>query len=62
MPVKQVLQNDAPATARQYDVMPDGRLLGKVSADQSTTRTPTTSQIHVVLNWTEELKQLVPVK
>jgi hypothetical protein len=62
MPVKQVLQNDAPASPRQYDVMPDGRLLGKLSADQSTTGTEFTSRIHVVLNWFEELKQLVPVK
>jgi hypothetical protein len=62
MPVKQVLQNDAPASPRQYDVMPDGRLLGKLSADQSTTGTPITSQINFVLNWFEELKQRVPVK
>jgi hypothetical protein len=61
MPVKQVLQNVGPAIPRQYDVMPDGRLLGRMPVDQSTTGTPITPQIHVVLNWFEELKQRVPV-
>ena len=41
---------------RNYDVMPDGRILGVVSAGQGESRS-TTTQIQVVLNWFEELKQ-----
>jgi len=64
MPVKQVLLNVAPATPRQYDVMPDGRLLGKLPADQSTSGTSIASQaqMQVILNWFSELQQRVPVK
>jgi hypothetical protein len=47
-----------PGSMRPADVAPDGRVLGRIpgkpgSSDNST--------IHVVLNWFEELKQLVPV-
>jgi len=45
-----------PTAPRPYDVAPDGRLLmikgGETQAPES--------QIHVVLNWFEELKRLVP--
>jgi Tol biopolymer transport system component len=58
--IKQVLQNYPPGSPRQYDVMPDGRLLGQVPDNSSTTGSP--SQIHVVLNWFEELKQRVPAQ
>ena len=44
---------------RNYDVMPDGRILGIVSAGQ-TQSAEFTSQIQVVLNWFEELKARVP--
>jgi hypothetical protein len=59
--IKQVLQNYPPGFPRQYDITPNGRLLGRLNADQSTTG-PLTSQIHVVLNWFTELKERVPVK
>ena len=51
-------------TGRQYDVTPDGKqfvlVLDPTTAGGSNRRTP--SQINVVLNWVEELKQRVPVK
>jgi hypothetical protein len=62
MPLKQVLQNVGPVIPRQYDVLPDGRLLGRITGNQSAAGAPIAEQIHVVLNWFEELKQRVPVK
>lgn len=54
------LHMTGPAVPRTYDVLPDGRFLGtiigKVGADVSIPR-----QIHVVLNWFEELRARVPV-
>jgi hypothetical protein len=44
---------------RQYDVMPDARLLVLQPASTDTGPRPV-QQIHVVLNWFEELKQRVP--
>jgi serine/threonine-protein kinase len=49
-----------PSSIRNFDVMPDGRLLGVVNAGAQ--GVPASPQIRVVLNWTEELKQRVPVK
>lgn len=60
--IKQALPNYPPGVPRQYDVAPDGRLLGRVNADQSTAGGTLTSQIHVVLNWFTELRERVPVK
>ena len=49
----------APASFPAYDVMPDGqRFLMLKSGEEQ--QTPT--QINVVQNWFEELKQKVPVK
>jgi serine/threonine-protein kinase len=48
------------ATGRNYDVSADGRrflLIKSALRDQTNA-----SQLHVVLNWTEELKRLVPGK
>ena len=45
---------------RNYDVTPDGRILGVVGAAQRRFAASTTQQIQVVLNWFEELKQRVP--
>jgi hypothetical protein len=39
---------------RAYDVTPDGELFVMIPQSQTATR------IHVVLNWFEELKRLVP--
>ena len=44
-----------------YDVAPDGRLVMiKLGGDTSTNDAPP-PQLHVVINWLEELKRLVPV-
>jgi serine/threonine protein kinase len=48
---------------RAYDMLPDGRFVGLVSASEPESSGPAaTSQIRVVLNWSEELKQRVPAK
>jgi dipeptidyl aminopeptidase/acylaminoacyl peptidase len=49
-----------PLRQRNYDVMPDGRMLGIIPAGPA--QSAATQQIQVVLNWTEELKRLVPTK
>jgi eukaryotic-like serine/threonine-protein kinase len=50
------------ALAREYDMMPDGkRFIGVIDTGQGQSRVGAT-QIQVVLNWFEELKQRVPVK
>jgi hypothetical protein len=48
-----------PAFRRNFDTMPDGRILAVVPAGQSQSAT-SAPQIQVVLNWTEELKARVP--
>ena len=45
--------------ARTYDVLPDGRLVGVM--DEGQPEAPDAQRIEVVVNWTEELKQRVPV-
>jgi serine/threonine-protein kinase len=45
---------------RTYDVLPDGRFLGLVAAGQA--QFGFAAQIHVVLNWFEDLKQRVPAR
>jgi hypothetical protein len=44
---------------RAWDILPDGRLIGITSATDPAARS-SSSEIHVVLNWFEELKALVP--
>jgi len=46
---------------RPVDMAPDGRILGQIDADQDPSGALAAPQIRVVLNWTEELKQRVPV-
>ena len=45
---------------RGYDILPDGKFLGLVPVDPDTAGAPLKQEIGVVLNWTEELKRLVP--
>jgi serine/threonine-protein kinase len=53
--------NSAPSNEREYDVTPDGKIIGPTLASaQTQTGTPTAPEIRVVLNWLEELKRLVP--
>jgi hypothetical protein len=49
-------------TERQYDVAPDGSIIGTVDAEQDAAGAATAPQIVVVLNWFEELKSRVPTK
>ena len=42
-----------------YDVAPDGRLV-IIKRAAGTSENDTSPQIHVVINWFEELKRLVP--
>jgi serine/threonine-protein kinase len=52
-----------PFRERQYDITPDGkRFIGVVPAGESPGGTAGASQIQVVLNWLEELKQRVPAR
>ena len=52
---------DRPANQpRAWDILPDGRFIGIVSGTEDETRS-STSEIRLVLNWFEELKQKVPV-
>jgi eukaryotic-like serine/threonine-protein kinase len=46
---------------RSYDILPDGRLLGVVAVSDTPTRQGA-PELQVVLNWSEELKQRVPVR
>ena len=51
------------AFERNYDITRDGkRFLGVVPAGQTASGAPAAPQIQVVLNWTEELKRLVPTR
>jgi eukaryotic-like serine/threonine-protein kinase len=52
---------NAQTNPRNHDVAADGRFLGVVPGGQ-TASTPLPSQLEIVLNWFEELKQRVPVK
>jgi WD40 repeat protein len=48
------------AVERNHDILPDGRFIGVAPASgQAVTTAP---QIHVVLNWFEELKQRAPTR
>jgi serine/threonine-protein kinase len=51
-----------PSSIRNFDVMPDGRLLGVVDTAMQDSGGSAGQQIRVVLNWLEELKQRVPTK
>jgi serine/threonine protein kinase len=52
----------APSGHRKFDILPDGRLIGVIPAALIQTGAPATPQIHVVLNWFEELKQRVAAR
>ena len=43
-----------------YDIMPDGKRFVMTTMPDITDRTP--HQIHVVVNWREELQQRAPVR
>jgi eukaryotic-like serine/threonine-protein kinase len=61
LPVERMIQGVA--TARRYDIMPDGqRFLVILPEAPSGNQPRRTQQINVVLNWFEELKARVPAK
>ena len=47
---------------RAYDVLPDGRFISVSQAYGDDSTTALSGEVRVVLNWTEELKRLVPAK
>jgi eukaryotic-like serine/threonine-protein kinase len=52
-------------SVRSFDLMPDGRFIGLYAPGPLSAAAGTASrqpEIHIVLNWFEELKRLVPVK
>ncbi len=49
-----------PSAPRGYDITPDGDFIGRISP--GTGDENGNPEIHVVVNWVEELKRLVPVK
>jgi hypothetical protein len=51
-----------PNQPRTLDITPDGKIVGVVEAGQTESGAATTPQIHMVLNWFEELKQRVPTR
>ena len=54
------LQGNPPGSRSPYDLTPDGRLVGIITAGQTELVGGSDKQIQVVLNWHEELKRLVP--
>jgi eukaryotic-like serine/threonine-protein kinase len=47
---------------RSYDMTPDGKLLGVIVSGENSRSRSDPTQIRMVLNWFEELKQRVPTK
>ena len=47
---------------RAYDILPDGRFIGVVPTSETESSGTAVVQFRVVLNWTEELKQRVPIR
>ena len=51
----------AASEPRAWDILPDGRFIGIISATEDAVR-GSSPEMHVVLNWLEELKQRVPTR
>ena len=51
-----------PEQQRAYDVTPTGRFVARVPMNENRDELALDTQVHVVLNWTEELKQRVPTR
>jgi hypothetical protein len=52
----------SPVSERNYDFTPDGKRVGIVPVLEKGERSRITAAVHVVLNWDQELKRLVPVR
>jgi serine/threonine-protein kinase len=57
-----VVHDRVSTEVRDFDIMPDGRLLLTTVGDDRSGSANTGPLLRVVLNWSEELKQRVPVK
>jgi Tol biopolymer transport system component len=55
-----VLAGGGPNVPRAYDIAPDGQHFVIVVPAEARTTGNASPQLHVVLNWNEELKQRVP--
>jgi Tol biopolymer transport system component len=63
VPVPRPFATNRAEFERNYDITHDGKqFLGVVPAGQAASGAPAAPQIHVVLNWFEELKARVPTK
>ena len=51
-----------PANPRPYDIARDGRIVAVGTASQNQNGASAPAQIHVVLNWFDELKARVPTR
>jgi Tol biopolymer transport system component len=60
--VPRVFGSANPITPRTFDIAPDGRIVGIVAGDPSSSSGSAAQEIRVVLNWSEELKQRVPTR
>jgi hypothetical protein len=58
--LSKALRGGPVGTHTPYDVTPDGKFVGLVTAGQTQFGRGSENQIQVVLNWHEELKRLVP--
>ncbi len=54
----------APWAPRASEITPDGRFVGRTPAGEALDATGAvqSQEIHIVLNWVEEVKRLAPVK
>jgi len=57
-----VFEEAGPSSITNYDLTRDGRLVGVVAAGRADAEASRAAEIQVVLNWSEELKQRVPVR
>ena len=66
VPLRKSFELGPSSRPRNYDIVQRGRFAGRfvglIQVGQAESSTPIASQIQVVLNWTEELKRLVPVR
>jgi serine/threonine-protein kinase len=62
VPLPKTLEGGPAGTRTPYDLLPDGRFVGLVTAGLSQFGRGSENQIDVVLNWDQELKRLVPIR
>jgi hypothetical protein len=60
--LSKALRGGPVGTHTPYDVTPDGKFVGLVTAGQTQVGRGSENQIQVALNWVEELKARVPTR